>query len=51
MQGGKFSRFLVLSNEISGLWSVSRRKNLPGKYIENRLQAHVRASASFSICA
>ena len=51
MRGGKLSRFLALSSESSGLWSVSRINDFPSKYIENLTQAHVRAKASFSICA
>ena len=51
MSGDKVSKFLALSNEISGLWSVSRINNFPSNYIENLSQAHVRAKVYFCICA
>ena len=51
LRGSKLSRFLALSSEISGLWSVSRINDFPSKYIENLSQAHVRANASFFVCA
>ena len=45
------SRFLVLKSGTRGLWSVSLVNWRPTRKSEKCSHAHVRASASFSICA
>ena len=48
---GSSSKFLELNNGTRGLWSVCMWNCVSSKYGARRSQAHVKASASFSIWA
>ena len=47
IRGGRVSRCFVLSRGTKGLWSVSISKCKPSMKVENLLQAHTMAKASF----
>ena len=51
IRGGSLSSVWVFSSDTRGLWSVSATADFPTTNSHDRSHTHMRARASFSICA